>query len=357
MLVTVDTEDLYPWAVALELTLECNMRCLHCGSTAGLSRKGQLSVPEWYAVIDELKGMGTEVFTLSGGEPFLYSSWRDIVSHICKKDVEGRKGKVVFVTNGFAISDDDIDFMNSEGVSQIGISIDGNRQIHDFLRQRPGSFDAVMDLVARCRAKGLSYSMITSFGMKNFQIREEVLEIILDKRPIAWQVQIVNSFGRAGRHQDDVGLDRRMFRTLMHDVRSWKNDHAERIRIMPADCMGYCHKVAEELFDGESWEGCSSGCYVLGIKADGDVVGCLSLQSPEFSAGNVRERSISEIWQDPGSFQNSRVYDTSKARGDCALCEFVSQCRAGCHAIAFSRKGDVYENDLCLYAIERSLNG
>ena len=57
-----------------ELTLACNLRCVHCGSRAGHVRPRELSTAECLDVVHQLAGLGTELVTLSGGEPTLRRS-------------------------------------------------------------------------------------------------------------------------------------------------------------------------------------------------------------------------------------------------------------------------------------------
>ena len=61
----------FPYAALFELTLKCNMRCIHCGSEAGTQRIEELSTNEWKTVIEYLSKMGCKSITLLGGEPFI----------------------------------------------------------------------------------------------------------------------------------------------------------------------------------------------------------------------------------------------------------------------------------------------
>ena len=72
-----------------------------------------------------------------------------------------------------------------------------------------------------------------------------------------------------------------------------------------ADDIGYYGLPEQGLRDngGELpfWIGCRAGCQVIGIESSGNVKGCLSLPSSmhgekRFVEGNLRERSLSEIW-------------------------------------------------------------
>ena len=61
----------YPWSVVWEITFACNMRCLHCGTSAGKKRPDELNTHEALQLIDELADLGADNITLSGGEPLL----------------------------------------------------------------------------------------------------------------------------------------------------------------------------------------------------------------------------------------------------------------------------------------------
>src|SRR5512133_196102 len=101
-----------PICAALEVTLRCNMSCVHCGSSA--TRRdlpNSLSLDEWLGVIDDLKLIGTKHVALSGGEPFLYPHWRELVSHIRKRRMHAH-----IVSNGSRVSEEDIVFLKSQGV-------------------------------------------------------------------------------------------------------------------------------------------------------------------------------------------------------------------------------------------------
>ena len=41
-----------------ELTLRCNLHCMHCGSVAGRARRRELTLEECFRVADDLVGLG-----------------------------------------------------------------------------------------------------------------------------------------------------------------------------------------------------------------------------------------------------------------------------------------------------------
>lgn len=74
-----------PWSpcyVVWELTLACNMRCAHCGSSAGKPREDELDLDEMLRVCDELAELGCERLTLLGGEPLIHPRWPDVARRV-----------------------------------------------------------------------------------------------------------------------------------------------------------------------------------------------------------------------------------------------------------------------------------
>lgn len=77
-----------------------------------------------------------------------------------------------------------------------------------------------------------------------------------------------------------------------------------QIQLTIADSIGYCSQ--DELImrnnsstNGERvYLGCMAGCKAVAIESNGDVKGCLSLQNERFIEGNIRERSLKDIWTD-----------------------------------------------------------
>lgn len=336
----------FPYATALEITFACNMRCLHCGSTAdGKNRTDALTHKEWLKVIDDLSALGAHYVTLSGGEPFMYPEWRELIKHVN----DGKK-KISIITNASLIKEDDVVFMKENGVHNVAISLDGTQKTHDYIRQSPGSFEKVMRAIDLCQKHDLFVNTVTSINQLNFNEREEIIKTVLGKGLKSCQIQIVNSFGRAGKQEDFI-ISTRQYAELIDDIYAWQNKYEKQMKIFPADSIGYCHGNAEKILTDEEWLGCSAGCYILGIEANGNVKGCLSLQDDFFVAGNVRDKGLIDIWNDDNAFAYTRKYDPSKMTGKCGLCSKKEDCRAGCLGMAYSLGKTIHENPYCYKSI------
>src|SRR5258706_9153786 len=61
----------HPVHVVWEITLACNLKCMHCGSRAGKARPSELTTEEGIDVVRQLPRLRVREVTVIGGEAFL----------------------------------------------------------------------------------------------------------------------------------------------------------------------------------------------------------------------------------------------------------------------------------------------
>jgi radical SAM protein with 4Fe4S-binding SPASM domain len=91
---------------------------------------------------------------------------------------------------------------------------------------------------------------------------------------------------------------------------------------------------------GYAWNGCGASESSLGIEADGSVKGCPSLPTADYVGGNVRNRSLREIWSGLVAEKTERP---AELWGFCATCPHAQRCKAGCtwtSHVLFGRPGN-----------------
>jgi radical SAM protein with 4Fe4S-binding SPASM domain len=94
-------------------------------------------------------------------------------------------------------------------------------------------------------------------------------------------------------------------------------------------------RLTEKVFHG-----CAAGRGFVYIKANGDVWPCPFV---EVSAGNVRERTFSDIYGKSPVFENLRRREKT-LKGDCGACRYNRLC-GGCRGRALAYSGDYLEED------------
>ena len=95
------------------------------------------------------------------------------------------------------------------------------------------------------------------------------------------------------------------------------------------------------------YRGCSAGLDAVGIDSVGNVRGCESMYDERFNEGNLREKSLREIWEDPDAFAYNRKFTPELLSGACASCEAGPFCAGGCRSYNYFVHGKLYEAPRC----------
>jgi radical SAM protein with 4Fe4S-binding SPASM domain len=340
----------YPRSVVWELTLRCNMNCAHCGSEAGPSRGLELDHKEALGVCRQLGQMGCEVLTLLGGEPFMREDWDDLATCLDEYGV-----KVNAITNGYLMDQALVDRIKKAHLANVAISLDGLQETHEKIRRKRGSYRKVLDGLSLLRQNGVSSAMVTTVCKDNLAELDRIYPIALERGVEIWQLQIGVPRGRLCEHSDYIIQPEDLFILEQFVLRVRQE---RRIRLDIADNIGYFGRNEESLRQSIAgrlpfWTGCFAGMQALGIEANGDIKGCLSMPStPQFIEGNIRQEPLADIWNKPGNFSYNRNFHTGLLEGDCAECEYNYVCRGGCKSTAFCFSGSIFNNPYCLYRVE-----
>lgn len=335
-----------PDYVIWEVTLRCNLRCRHCAAAAGRPRPGELTTQQAMDVVKQLKDLKVPAVALMGGEVLLRRDWRNIAAGL-----SGANIAVGLITNGMLFDRDTANLVQELGIVQVGVSLDGPKAIHDQIRGVKGAFDRVMRTLDLVATMGLAYkTVITSVNRMNIGFLEQTLDILLEKAPgFTWMVNMSSSHEQT-RLAKDMMLDESDFLRMARFIGKNRAKHKGTLNITATDDMGYFSDIFGELHEQE-WAGCQAGIGTLGIRSNGDVTGC-SILPDEFIEGNIKDRTLPDIWKDPDCCAYNRRFRVEDLQGKCRTCEHAAICRAGCtdHALA---AGTIYEYPFCLYDLEK----
>ncbi len=324
-----------------EFTLKCNLRCSHCGSSAGISRHNELKTKECFGLCEDLAELGCEDVSLMGGEPFLRNDWFSVAQ--CIKDLGMNLN---FVSNG-TILDRYINKVCQLKPKVVGISIDGIKETHDSIRGK-GTFEKAINSIDLLRDRGIQTTVITTVSKLNFKDLPKLKDLFL-KKNVNWQIQIAMPFGN---FQKELMLSKEDFyATALFIAKQRINNPFEDLPVIGAHCYGYYSKI----LPGCKWDGCSAGRTAIGITSDGGIVGCLSMGNNRFIEGNIREKSLKEIWENLNNFSYNRKFDASKLGPNCENCKYGTKCQGGCNANSFTITGKFHNNPYCFYNIEKNL--
>jgi radical SAM protein with 4Fe4S-binding SPASM domain len=334
-----------------ELTLACNMRCMHCGSFAGPRRDNELSDEECFKVADQLAAMGCEKVTLGGGEPTMRPIWHELGKRLTDQGV-----RVNIISNGWLWNEATVDKAKSAGLMNAAFSVDGFEEAHDKIR-REDSFRRVINAIDLCVEAGMAASVVTHINQLNVNVLPEFREFLAEHHVSSWQLQLGTPSGTMTENQELVIKPQDLL-WLIPQIAEMRLDEVARPVICPSDNVGYFGQYEKALRDRGAkinfWLGCRAGCQVIGIESDGNIKGCLSMPSAKhgkdlFSEGNLRDETLAEIWSKPGAFAYNREFSEDQLEGFCSVCRYRDICRGGCAWTAYSHTSSRFDNPYCFY--------
>lgn len=338
-----------PSACVWELTMGCNLRCAHCGSSCEAPLFDELTPQEALNVAEQIAALGVKWVTLSGGEPLLREDWPDIALRLRRCGVA-----VTMISNGWMVDEIIVQKMKGYRLAVVALSVDGPPEIHDRIR-KAGSFERIEkafhlfhDAAVPCRA-------ITTVTRENFDALFVLKEYLIQMRVPSWQIQLGVPMGNL-RQRPEWLLAPEQVDELLDFCLGVSRDN--RIKIHLTDCIGYYTRREMEIkmntfgrkYRNSCWNGCTAGIHSFGVLHNGDIVGCTSIRDRRFIEGNLRTKKLEAIWNDPKSFTWRRNLTPQNLTGSCRICKYASRCLGGCSTMRQALHGTIEsENEYCVY--------
>ena len=353
----LDYKMCVPVHAVWELTLACDLKCLHCGSRAGKPRVGELSTVECIEVVEALARLGTREISLIGGEAYLRRDWTEIIRAI------SRRGIYCAVQTGARnMTPERLAAAVDAGLGGIGVSIDGLEQLHDRLRCVAGSYQRAFEVLDYARAAGLQTSVNTQIGPETMADLPGLMEQLVAYGVRQWQVQLTVAMGNAVDNPGCLLQPYELLELMPLLARLYRQAVDRGLLIVVGNNVGYFGPY-EHIWRGFGderihWNGCSAGHTVLGIESDGTIKGCPSLPASVYSGGNVRDLSLDQIWKESPEMQFRRTGTADSLWGFCRNCYYADICTGGCTWTAHSLLGRPGNNPYCHYrALELEKQG
>jgi radical SAM protein with 4Fe4S-binding SPASM domain len=333
-----------PQQVIWELTLKCNLHCIHCGSSAGHPRPRELTLQESFQVITDLAALHASEVCLMGGEPFLRKGW-----HRIAQAVNDTGMKLLLISNGYAVTSDTLTKLVALQPYAVSTSLDGaTPATHDHIRGVRGSYQKVLEFISRLTDAGLPTTVITTVNKLNFHELPALKDFLVHKH-IAWQVQTATP---EGRFKKNLALSQEEFYALGLFLATLRKHYTkEELPVIGAHCLGYHSRHLPCLGLSPHWTGCQAGLSVMSLKSNGDVIGCLSTPAT-YVEGNVRDKRLIDIWNDPEAFAYNRKFSKRDLGNNCAGCSFGGTCKGGCMGMSVGFTATPHNDPYCFRSIE-----
>ncbi len=340
-----------PYYAVWEITLACNLKCIHCGSRAGKARDRELTTEECFRIVDQLADLGVHDVTLIGGEAYLRDDWDLVLKRIADRGMFPSVS-----TGGRGLTPERARRAKEAGVTTFGVSIDGLEQSHDTLRGVKGSWRWAMDALDMLRDAGLYITSNCQVNRLNKHELEPLFDLLIAKGVRGWQVQMTAALGRAADHPEILLQPYDLLDVIPRIAALKQKGDEHGIMVAPGNNVGYFgpyETILRSHGDRKAhWEGCGAGVTTIGIESDGTFKGCPSLQTEPYAAGNLTEQSAQEIWANSAVLRNHREFSKKDLWGFCGECYYAETCRAGCSFTAHGLLGKPGNYPYCYHRAE-----
>jgi MoaA/NifB/PqqE/SkfB family radical SAM enzyme len=137
----------------------CNLACTYCNEFDKVS--DPVPIEEMRRRIDHLKRLGTNVVTISGGEPLLHPQLDELIRYIRSRGILAG-----LITNGYLLTEKRIQQLNDAGLDHLQISID-NVQPDEVSKKSLKVLDKKLQVLAKHAAFHVNINSVLGSGVKH----------------------------------------------------------------------------------------------------------------------------------------------------------------------------------------------
>ena len=247
-----------PLSGSLEVTFDCNFRCIHCYCVDQPPRK-ELSLDEIRKLLDQMAAEGCLWLLLTGGEPLLRRDFPDIYLHA------RQRGLITTVfTNGSLVTDRIAGLLGDLKPFVVEVTLYGfSSETYREVTGRAEHFDRVLQGIDRLQARGVPLKLKSMILRQNLGDLPQ-LQAFAESRGLAYRFDPVLNPTLAG--------DRRPEELMVApaEIVRLDLDDAERLK----GWRDFCEKFTFACDDGRLFK-CGAGQWGFHVDPEGKLSLCM----------------------------------------------------------------------------------
>jgi len=337
------------WSV----TDRCSCHCLHCYNAAGIAdEKAEFTREESFRLIHEAADCGIQSVKLTGGEPFLYPYFSDIVREIHASGMQVDR----IYTSGDHLTQELLDGMKQAGSSPVmKISLDGIG-MHDWLHGGEHAEETALQAIRLCIRNGFHVQVVMNVHRGNFstllptalkmsEMGADALQVLRTTESPRWKLRTENLSLEPEEYYDGLLTFTAEYLKsgALMPVEIWKFLNLDPGTVR--DIVSRSREAENSLRDSDLR--CSDNRGMVTVAADGELYPCITmtglLREAGISYGNVKKSSLTALLTE-GAYLDEichTVGEYGKNNEECAACEYFRQCAGGCPAMALALTGNM----------------
>lgn len=330
-------------ALCLHVAHSCNLNCEYCFASQGKyhGERALMSFEVGKRALDFLiENSGTRrnlEVDFFGGEPLM--NW-DVVKELVayarvQEKIHNKNFRFTLTTNGILIDDDVIDFCNRE-MSNVVLSLDGRKEVHDRLRkdyQGRGSYDIIVpkfqEFVKRRGDK--NYYMRGTFTHNNIDFTNDIFHMAdLGFTELSIEPVVCSPEDASALTKEDLPVLFEQYEILAKEMIKRKK---------AGNGFTFYHYMLD-LTHGpciyKRISGCGSGTEYMAVTPTGDLYPCHQF------VGDTKYL-LGDIWNGVTNkeIQNEFKLCNAYARKECEDCWAKLYCSGGCAANSYHASGKI----------------
>ncbi|MCD6527854.1 MAG: mycofactocin radical SAM maturase [Desulfuromonas sp.] len=314
-----------PVNLTWEVTLACNLRCRHCLSSSAEPVPDELTTAEALEVVEQMARENIFQVNIGGGEPFMRPDFLEII------DACHAKGIMTCIsTNGTLFDQELVDFLSKTRLVAIQVSLDGAKKETCEAIRGKGTYDPAIKALKLLANSPIPTSINTVLTTSNAAEVPD-LQVLADEIGVTLRISRFRPSGRGAQTYEEL-------KPTPEQLVEFSNWLGRNDNIRTGDSF---FSLTPQERQGLGLNLCGACKLTCCIGPTGKVFPCAFLQDENFEAGDIRQNTFKEIWDDSeifNSFRNLRIYS-------CEGCERYDQCHGGCPAVAYYLKGDIEGGD------------
>ena len=330
-------------ALCLHVAHTCNLNCAYCFASQGKYHgdRAVMSFEVGKQALDFLVAHSGTRHNLEvdffGGEPLMnFDVVKQLVAYARSIEKEKNKNfRFTLTTNGMLIDDDVIDFANRE-MSNVVLSLDGRKEIHDRCRvdyAGNGSWDRIVPKFQKLvkAREGKNYYMRGTFTHANPDFLKDIQTMLdLGFTELSMEPVVCAENDPAALTQEDLPVVLQQYEDLARLMLKRKREGR------PFTFYHYMLDLSGGPCIYKRISGCGSGTEYMAVTPWGDLYPCHQFVGEEaFRLGDVWQGVTNTAVQE--DFASCNVY----AREECRDCWARLYCSGGCAANAYHATGSV----------------
>ena len=331
-------------SMCLHAAHDCNLRCKYCFAATGdfcMGERKLLPYEVGKAAIDWLVAHSGKRVNLEldffGGEPLMnFDMVKKLVAYCREQEkIHNKNFRFTMTTNGMLIDDDVIDFANRE-MSNVVLSLDGRKEIHDRLRvdyAGNGSYERIVPKFQELvEARGnKNYYMRGTYTHYNTDFTNDIFHMAdLGFTELSMEPVVSKPGDPSALTEEDLPILKEQYEILAKEM--IKRDREGR-------GFTFYHYMID-LTGGpciyKRISGCGSGTEYMAVTPWGDLYPCHQFVGEEaYKLGDIWNGVTNTALRE--EFRSCNAY----ARPECNDCWARFYCSGGCAANAFHATGSI----------------